>query len=318
MSADQHINDEIAQRKGAFRRTTDGIKLAVKKGIGITVNMVVTKKNFHTIRETGILAKELGASMFCATKASAPENCPDFSEFSIDSAQLSEMFRVLLSINASLGIRTDSLEHYPACIFPDQKTRTHFGSRNCTAGKTSCTIGFDGGIRPCSHAPMSYGNIKTDGIRQSWLGMAGWREGKLIPSYCRDICSESPNHCGGGCRVESYRKNGKLDGDDPYCLHIKPVPKSKVHTRMNNVRGRLKIANNVRFRAEDFGAIVFYNQRNWLAIDRKLYDLLIRCKESEREVDASIVADVYGKEEEEAIPTVSRLVAKKILTRERG
>lgn len=100
MSADPSINDEIVQKPGAFYRITSKIKLAVQNGLAVSVNMVVTKQNFHTIASTGELAKELGATIFCTTKASAPGNCPDFSGFSINQEQLAEMFKLLLFVGS--------------------------------------------------------------------------------------------------------------------------------------------------------------------------------------------------------------------------
>ncbi|KKS66876.1 MAG: Radical SAM domain protein [candidate division WWE3 bacterium GW2011_GWB1_42_6] len=57
MSADEILNDEIAQQRGAFRRTIEGIKVAVSMGLRVSVNMVVSQKNFDTIYDTGKLPK---------------------------------------------------------------------------------------------------------------------------------------------------------------------------------------------------------------------------------------------------------------------
>ena len=88
MSSDPGINDEIAQRKGAYQRTVKGIGLARSLGFTVGVNMVVTQKNIHTVYETGKLAHELGADTFSATKAAKPTNCSDFTEYSITIKQL--------------------------------------------------------------------------------------------------------------------------------------------------------------------------------------------------------------------------------------
>ena len=316
MSADQEINDALVQRRGSFKRTIAGIKLAISMGLGVTINMVVTRRNFATIQETGRLAKELGASTFCATKASAPPNCLDFSEFAIDGQQLSEMFITLLLIRKMYGIRTDSLEHYPACVFPNEEARAAFGSRNCSAGKTSCTIGFDGNIRPCSHAPMSCGNIK-DGMRQSWLKMSCWRTDELVPIHCKEICGESPKKCGGGCRVEAYRDCHRLDGLDPFCICSKPIPKPMVIVHPIEPATVLRVSKQVRFRSESFGVIAFYDQRNWLVIDNKLHEFLLGLRKESGVVSISKIALLYEVSDDEAQPTFQKLVAKRILTKDR-
>ncbi|MDP3764062.1 MAG: radical SAM protein [bacterium] len=313
MSADPQINDKISQRKGSYKIIVKKIRFAVQNGLGVSVNMVVTKDNFHTIEETGKLAKELGAKTFCATKASAPSNCLDFSEFSIDQAQLTEMFGVLLRIRDKYDINVDSLEHYPTCVFPNNDARATFGFRSCTAAKTSCSIGFNGEIRPCSHASMEYGNI-ADGLKNAWNNMHAWRDDSLIPILCKDKCSAFPFFCGGGCRIEAYTHNRGLGGKDPSCLGCINrnfhVIKNKTKNKGNTL---YRVSDEVRFRPESFGAIAFFNQRNWLSIDHRMYKILMESRNVGSNIDPSVISKEYGVIIKEAEETISRLVSSKIL-----
>lgn len=312
MSFNPDVNDAIVQRKGAFKRIIGKIELAVQNGLNVSVNMVVTKQNFHTIAGTGKLVKELGAVAFCATKACTPGNCSDFSGFEIDQQQLIEMFKTLLFVRDTYEIKVDSLEHYPACIFPDEETMLVFGSRGCTAGKTCCTIGFDGGMRPCSHAPMTYGNI-ADGLDIAWKAMSIWRKGTLVPTSCQKICGAYPFRCGGGCRVEAYTHGKTLGGLDPHCTGRKPVIAIVEKKHTNTPNGQYKVAEAIRFRTENFGAIVFHDQRNWLAIDHKLYQLLLKAGQSEKEINLLSISKEYGVGESEVKDTLAKLIAKRIL-----
>ncbi len=130
MSSDEKINDFLAQQPGAYKRTINGIRLAVDEGFHVSVNMVVMSQNFHTIYSTGELAYSLGASTFCATKVSKPSNCEDFSAYALSVPQVQSMFKTLIELKRTFGINVASLEHYPACIFPDAETRALFGTRN--------------------------------------------------------------------------------------------------------------------------------------------------------------------------------------------
>ncbi len=308
MSSDPGINDEIAQRKGAYQRTVNGIRLARSLGFTVGVNMVVTQKNIHTIYETGKLAHELGADTFSATKAAKPTNCSDFTEYSITIKQLQHMFLELIRIRNDSGIKVDSLEHYPACVFPNTETRTVFGSRNCSAAKTGCTIGFDGGVRPCSHCPISYGNIATDGMQQSWINMECWRDDSIIPTECITSCGEAPNNCGGGCRIEAMNADRKLNGVDPYSLQVKPTSErifEEVKVLPKNCAVRLR--SDVRFREEGFGYIAFRNRNNkWVAMDPMLHDLLVSSIDG-KFIRVSDVAEIYQAPIESALETINIL-----------
>ncbi len=313
MSADQGVNDEIAQQEGAYRRTVAGIRFAVENGFRVSVNMVVSQKNFHTIYETGELACALGAKAFCATKASKPSNCPDFSEHLLPVPLLGQMFLELLRIKETLGIEVDSLEHYPACSFPDDKTRTAFGNRNCSAAKASCTIGFEGSVRPCSHAPIPYGNVVQVGLFKAWQSMDEWRTGELVPTLCKQCCGEFPARCGGGCRVESLNANGAINGVDPYSLSHKPNSK-QVFPKVTALPPdtRVVLDPKVLFRPEEFGYIAYRSSSKWLAIDGVLYAIL---KESLKDggVKAATIVEACQCTETDALKTFSMLRKKGIV-----
>lgn len=313
ISADEGLNDELAQQSGAFRRTVAGIKLAVANGFRVSVNMVVSQKNFHTIRETGDLAYTLGARSFCATKVSKPSNCPDFSDHLITAEQIGQMFHELLCIKEDFGIKVASLEHYPACLFPDDETRAAFGNRNCSAAKTSCTLGFDGAVRPCSHAPMPYGNVVQAGLKATWERMDEWRDDSLVPAICRHQCGEYPGRCGGGCRIEALNADRGMSGSDPYCLGAKPVAQRAVGgVKLLSPDSGVRLSPQVRFRSEKFGHIAYKSSTRWVAIDSTLYDILTPTLDGEILTVDSVVK-AYQCSEADAIETLSILKAKSIV-----
>lgn len=311
-SADERINDQLAQQDGAYKRTLMGMNLAIKNGFDVSINMVVTKINLHTIRDTGKLAKSLGAHTFSATKAATPFNCADFSEYELDNEDFSQMLMDLLWINDTLEMKVDTLEHYPSCSFPNDEVRNILGSRTCSAGKTGCTVGFDGQIRPCSHAHVTYGNI-MDGLKNAWDKMEQWRDGSLIPSICKDDCKAYPFKCGGGCRIEAFLKKGKLTESDPLCKHIKPL-NSQNFKKKNKLPPDVLVtlANDVKFRSEDFGYIAYGNSHHWLPIDNNLYEIL-QSTILNGSIKAEDIACAYEIDKNDAIEIIQALVSKQIV-----
>ena len=273
-SSNPSISDEHVRVEGSFQRIVNGIKLAVKNGFRVAINMVVTKNNIHTIKDTGRLAKDLGAIAFCATKVATPITS-EFNHFSycLDSDLLNQMFFDLLWVEERCGIKTDSLEHYPACSFSSSLMRRKYGKRSCTAGKTSCTIGVNGEIRPCSHAHLSYGNCES-GLFAAWNYLEDWRTGVLIPASCKKSCKEFPFRCGGGCRLEAFKAKGDLKSKDPYCQQDVPMARRNRYSKKYLKENVFKLVEQVKFRREKFGYISYISPSKWLAIDCKLYDLL--------------------------------------------
>jgi len=215
ISFDESMHDSVAQKKGAFKRTVCGIKRLLEAGIHVGVNMVVTKNNVYQVYETGVFVASIGVKAFSATKAAPPAN--DFESFSklmLSTSDTHQVLADLLRIQQETGLIVDSLEHYPYCLIGDVSKFPQLASRRCTAGVTSCTIGANGEIRPCSHAPISYGNIFSDGLSDAWQKMQPWRDGSLIPKGCK-ACKYLAE-CSGGCRVEALVVNGRLDEMDPH------------------------------------------------------------------------------------------------------
>lgn len=313
MAADESLNDELAGHRGAFRKTLKGIKSTIAAGLQVSINMVVTKKNAAQVRTVGALAKQIGAMAFCATKATKPPACVDFSPYAIDHLGLKQMFADLLWVRDTLGLSVDSLEHYPACAFPSEEARNAFGGRNCSAGKSGCTIGFDGNIRPCSHAHVTYGKI-ADGFSSAWDAMDEWRQAKLVPEGCKTECPEYPHRCGGGCRMEAFSHTGNLAAEDPFCARRSPIPHKSsaidgIHLEAN---GRCVPSSHLVFRAETFGFIAYRSPKNWLAIDDILYHFL--CESRDRGgFTAADLAHAYGVPEPRALPTLRLLVSKKMV-----
>lgn len=312
MAADAMTNDYLAQTPGAYDRTVAGIKLAVENGFPVAINMVVTKANLQHLDATASLAKELGAVAFTATKASAPSNCPDFSEYQLEVGELQQMFVALLEASDKYDITVDSLEHYPSCLMPSDDTLTKFGVRKCSAGKTGCTIGFDGQIRPCSHASDTYGHV-DDGLASAWQNMAEWRDLSLIPDGCQS-CPAFPQICSAGCRVEGKTHSGSLAGKDPYCLQRPPTAIRRPNRlQLYPTETQFAVGERVRFRREDFGGIAFYSSSRWLPVDENLYKTLRIAKEEGKHITAEEVANELGVNVTAGAKTLRLLAQKNIV-----
>lgn len=309
-SANPLTNRVITQRKNAHADTTKGIEIALESGMKLSVNMVITKINLLEVYATAEYLAKLGVRSFAATKASVPGNCPDFALYALTLGEFRYMLRELVRVKEELGLRVDSLEFYPSCSFGNEKIRKTFGSRMCTAGKTSCTIGFDGQLRPCPHAPMSYGGI-CESLSKSWRTMHDWRTDVWLPQECHSCVLK--NRCAGGCKTDALFVAGSLNEPDPYCDFSQlPIKVGKKSVATKPVQTESFVVNpEVKLRKEDFGGILYVSPIQWASVNHRLYQLVAR--KGREPILLDEMAGALDVPKEGAVKTVSYLVSKSIL-----
>jgi MoaA/NifB/PqqE/SkfB family radical SAM enzyme len=98
-SSDESVHDAMMGHPGAFRRTLKGIDILRRQGISIGVNMVVGQLNAEHVYSTGLLAHELGAKSFSATKASPPLGCVDYSAIRPTPSQVKASLDALIRLH---------------------------------------------------------------------------------------------------------------------------------------------------------------------------------------------------------------------------
>lgn len=279
-SFDETTHDAITQRKGSFKRTARGIKVCQEAGLSVAANMVVTRMNQDQVFETGAFAKELGVKSFSATKATPCLGGTNFLEIGINREAFKQMLEDLLRLEKDEGIDVDVLMSYPLCALGDGNHFRKFVQRNCAAGVTTCTIGADGGIRPCSFADESYGNIFSESFSQAWLRMGDWRDGSRLPEKCVNECKYF-SLCGAGCRMEA-KFAGDRKGMDPLTTDSLDV-RCSLETEFDHAPSdfwekRLIINSNLRLRRENFGGIIVPQGRQPVLIDSAAYEIIDRFK----------------------------------------
>lgn len=274
-SGNSETCDRITDVKGSLDRTVRGIRLAKDSGMRLFTNMVVSRINQHQVRETAELIASLGLDHFAATRAADPSSNRGFTPWQLDLVEFRQMQTELEKVGKEFGLRINSLEANPVCSYGGVEPAQ--GYKFCSAGKTTCTIGFDGAVRPCNRTDMVYGNAVEDGLIKPWLKMEDWRSGAWIPEECSDCKLKIV--CGGGCKVDATTAHGSPKAVDPLCdPSAKSIPLKHDRPELPQ-KAEFEVNPRLQFRLEAFGSILFTTPKTWVPVGPELTDLLKNGKE---------------------------------------
>lgn len=264
MSADESINNKLAHAN-SYKRTIRGIRLLANTGIVVTVNMVCTKINYNTVRDTAKFACDLGAQMFSATPMLPTAANAYVSALHLSAAQMREVMFDLAWARDHLSLRVTTLDPIVHCAFNTDE-REYLGDlltqRYCAAGITDCAIDPDGNLRACIMTGEVVGNILRDGWDAPWEKLASWRSEKMLPVECLQCLLV--DQCGGGCRVAAHAFTGLFNGRDPYMTAPITDADSKFSGQTVvkipstlNIDDLMEFAPEMTVRAEPFGGTLF-------------------------------------------------------------
>lgn len=243
---------------GTHARVIEHAALAIRRGLSVSLNMVLMQGNLHALENTARLAKNLGVRAFCATKALPNVYAPN-GAFLLSAEEVRWSLTELMRLERLLDMPVDILGCYPRCLFVDTDAYQRFSHRTCVAGYTTVTIGADGNVRACSHMETSYGNILREPLTDIWQKISGWREGSFVPKECRDCPVVSA--CRGGCRVSTLAPG--LQNMDIYAdpQRLKDISLARLAPRLpekaDEIPMRVMVHSQARFRSEAFGALIY-------------------------------------------------------------
>lgn len=308
-SGDKNTCDLITGRSNSLKQIARGISLAQKVGIRLFANMVVSRMNKGQIEKTAEFVRSLGIKHFAASRASDPSEGKEFTSEILGREEFQRMQEDLENAGDRFGLKINSIETNPACAYGESIPRQ--GYKFCSAGKTTCTIGFDGMIRPCNRVNLPYGNI-SDGLLNCWLKMEDWRTDKWIPKECSSCRLKSV--CGGGCKADAIRAFGDITMPDPLRTDT-PIPQTPAVriTERSIYDSPLYINPSLLRRSEKFGSILFLSLSQWVAVNHELSALL----QKKELLSVNDITRALSITENDACATIAVLVKKGVLSKNR-
>lgn len=246
------------------------------------INMVVNKKNLHSIKETAVKLKKLGVNNFGATPMmlnSLKEN----RESILSQSEVVVLINDLVWIHENLKMKVDIFEALPKCIFPKNvlKKNYSFTRRKCQAGITTISVSPRGDIRPCPNNMTIYGNILQDDFANIWLKMKKWRDRFYTPDDCRN-CSFLKS-CFGACRVNAKNFKGSFNSNDSWMKGIISHARKNTEIKFNlKKQDSISINGDLQYRQEDqdYYLVSIKQRNNFIKINLELLKFLFALKKN--------------------------------------
>lgn len=238
----------------SFGKVVKSLELLVKNDIDVGVSMVLTRLNKDDVFDTCRFIYELGVKTFCMTPVSPCRHLNPELNVSID--DIKKSLDQLLLAKETFDIFVDTLQPLPRCMFENPAKYYQFLKRDCSAGKTTIAISPEGDVRPCTHIPISYGNILKEPLKKIWKKMKKWRDGSYVPEKCNN-CAEI-EICSTGCREAAYSTFGSYNADDPLAAKFPPLErKRELKKEKQMVKDKTYSLTEIKYRKEGNKFIIY-------------------------------------------------------------
>ncbi len=262
-------------RCGNYAAFRSKLTLLMEYEISCMVNMVVTPENREQVRSTATDLARLGVKRFAATPASLNVEYPD-PKMLLSKTQILTLLEDLDWCAENLGVEVDVLEAFPKCFLPAwawEKKRP-FTRRSCQAGRMSASISNTGDVRPCSHNPNVYGNIRTESLGSIWDRMSEYRN-NVIPKPCHTCPAVAA--CNGSCRTNALALTGSIAETDRLMVGHIFLPKAALSPLVLASDAVVSFCGKLRWRkeiADEFSITTKTNHRNLLIVNHETLEFV--------------------------------------------
>jgi radical SAM protein with 4Fe4S-binding SPASM domain len=257
-SHDPGTNDYMVNYPGAFKKIIKGIEGAVKSGIRVSVNMIVSQLNKDHVYNTGKLASELGCQKIFGTRVvpSVHSADPRVTDFHLTKDDALCTLDQLVRVKEETGIMVGTLVSYPLCLLGDLERYRDFVGRGCPAQSGHVMgINASGETHACVHQEEGYGNIFEIGIFKAYENMRPWHNQSYRYKGCEGC--DYIEICHTGCRMSAHGYFGKNDERDNLMINKENFTKPYNIVYDNNIYNKIDqglmftVPERIRFRREN-------------------------------------------------------------------
>lgn len=222
-SSKEEVHDNFRQTPGSYKKALEGIKIAVKVGLPVYINTVISRMNMDHIGELINLAESLGVtgiSFITFVPVGRGDNNRDVLD--IPPQEFSQVNKIIREKQRSSPIHVlygklpgELLTEVDKLTEEDYKIFLLTGGDQ--DGRFQLNITPDGYVQPSCYLRINLGNVKVSSLSNIWnksdvLNMI--RDRDKLRGVCKDCIFK---YVCGGSRARAYATFGDILGDDPLC-----------------------------------------------------------------------------------------------------
>ena len=227
--------DAFRGRRGAFEEALAGVRNLRAHGVGVQVNMTITKMNSHLVDEMHELALKEDAEAFHPFLLVPTGRGEDLVDVELTPDEYEEVLTWAYHCQKESPLHfkpTDAPQYYRiirqlAAAEGREVTPATYGmeamTRGCLGGITFAFISHVGDVQPCGYFDMQLGNVKDELFSHIWetspvfddLRHYDRLKGKCGACEYKGVC--------GGCRARALAATGDYLAEEPYCAYVPHV-----------------------------------------------------------------------------------------------
>ncbi len=209
---------------GSWARSLGSMEQITALGMEAHGVIVVTRKNFHLVRETMALMQRAGVRRVMVNRFNVGgRGVAQRALLSPTPQQLHRAFTDADRAARRSGMRVTSNICLPPCVLdPRRFPAVRFSCCSGDPRSMPVTVDLQGDVRLCNHSPVKIGNVFARSVAQIFSSdyVRRWRD--EVPAGCAG-CGDF-SRCRGGCRAASEQLGLGLGAADPVVPGCQPGP----------------------------------------------------------------------------------------------
>jgi len=223
----EETHDFVRNTKGAFKRAINTLNMAIEKfsstETNVTMATTLMKDNANEIIDLYKFAIELGVKTYAVIPLMPTGSACNDPDIDISAEEKYHLFNKLAEVYFNSSRKTEISIIVPPALIPQSLRNQKYGGGYLCSFPYMLGIDSNGDVAPCDgligFPDMKLGNIYDNTVEQIWqseklakISKQSYKEIKGVCSICRHV-----SDCVGGCRANSYLKNGDFLTSDPLC-----------------------------------------------------------------------------------------------------
>ncbi len=214
-SPDAKTHDYMTNTPHSWEKSFHSLRDLVELKANVVAVIVITKANYHQIKETLLFIKNQGINRIMLNRFNiGGAGILEKENLWLSHEELKTTYKIASETGRENNIILSSNVCTPVCVLnPADYPGIAFSHCSPDIKRRPLTLDIIGNLRFCNHSPTILGNIFTDKLESMLNSEKAKRWSKTIPDFCT-ACNLYAR-CMAGCRAASEQLSNSLNAVDP-------------------------------------------------------------------------------------------------------